>query len=275
MDFDASTTKPDTVLRNAWDGKMYKNREEHVDGTVHLRTRVLGFYIYSDATALSSSGAVSSYLLRTRVVNINTSEVQWITLAFISQVEAKFLETMKGQEVRAELLQHILHVVFRTSLKAAHGWMWLNLQVGGGVCVSPRALLYVYDQPKERAIMCLKGSGCVVPCTPCTVEREISCTEGGMSAPARDVGDTVRAQLRNVSMGVFRGAVALRTQAEMEHSLNSPVPALVAWTGLGNSPRMLYRFPGSDRLHVRFSPLLCSVYTRHLCRSGVPCWSVT
>jgi len=141
MDFDASTTKPDTVLRNAWDGKMYKNREEHVDGTVHLRTRVLGFYIYSDATALSSSGAVSSYLLRMRVVNINTSEVQWITLAFISQVEAKFLETMKGQEVRAELLQRILHVVFRTSLKAAHGWMWLNLQVGGGVCVSPRALL--------------------------------------------------------------------------------------------------------------------------------------
>jgi len=64
------------------------------------------------------------------------------------------------------------------------------------VRVSPRALLYVCDQPEERAIMCLEESGCLFPCTPCTVEREISCTEGGMSAPPRDVGDTVRAQLR-------------------------------------------------------------------------------
>jgi len=275
MDPDASTTKPDTVLRNAWDGEMYKKQEEHVDGTLHPGTRELGIYIYSDATVLSSSGAVSAYPLRMRVVIINTDDVRWITLAFIPQVEAKFLETMKGHEVRAELLQRILHDVLRTSLKASHGGTWLNLPGGGCVRVSPRALLYVCDQPEERAIMCLKGSGCLFPCTPCTVEREISYTEGGMSAPPRDVGDTVRAQLRNVSMGDFRVAVALRTQAEMEHSLNSTVPALVAWAGLGNGPRMLYRLPGFDLLHVRFSSRLCSVYTRHLCMSGVRCWSVT
>ena len=275
MDPDASTTKPDTVLRNTWDGEMYKKQEEHVDGTLHPGTRVLGFYICSDATVLSSSAAVSAYPPRMQVVNINTDEVRGTTLEFIPQVEANFLETMEGQEVRAELLQRILHVVFRTSLKASHGGTWLNLPGGGCVRVSPCALLYVCDQPEERAIMCLKGSGCLFPCTPCTVEREISCTEGGTSAPPRDVGDTVRAQLRNVSMGDFRGAVALSTQAEMEHSLNSTVPALVAWTGLGNGPRMLYRLPGFDHLHVRFSSRLCSVYTRHLCRSGVRCWRVT
>jgi len=80
MDPDASKTKPDTVLRNAWDGAMYKKQEENVDGTLHPGTRVLGFYICSDATVLSSSAAVSAYPPRMQVVNINTDEVRGITL---------------------------------------------------------------------------------------------------------------------------------------------------------------------------------------------------
>jgi len=164
---DASTTARDTVLRNAWDTEIYKRQKEHVDGTLHPGTRVLGFYVYSDSTVLSSSGAVSAYPLRMRVININTDEVRWVTLAYIPQVEAKILETIKGREVHGELLQRILHVA-------------------------------------------------------------------------------------NVLMGDFRGAGAMRTEAEMEHSLNRMVPALAAWAGLDNGPRMLYRLPGVDRRHVCF-----------------------
>ena len=58
--------------------------------------------------------------LRLRVININTDEVRWVTLAYIPRAEAKFLETTKGPEVRPELLQRILHVVFRTSLLESH-----------------------------------------------------------------------------------------------------------------------------------------------------------
>ena len=159
---------------------------------------MLGFYLYSDSTVLSSSGAVSAYPLRMRVININTDKVRWVTLAYIPPVEAKFLETMRGQEVRAQLLQRILHVVFRTSLLARHYGMWHNLPGGGCVRVSPRALLSVCDQPEERAVMCLKGSGCFFPCTACTVGRDTSCTEAGTSAPARDVHETVR--VRNCAM---------------------------------------------------------------------------
>jgi len=54
-------------------------------------------------------------------------------------------------------------------------------------------------------------------------------------------------------MGNFRGAGAMRTEAEMAHSLNSMVPALAAWAGLGNGARMLYRLQGFYRLHVCFS----------------------
>ena len=250
---DPRKTTPDTVLCNAWDGEMYKRQKEHVEGTLHPGTRALGFYLYSDSTVLRSSVAVSEYSLRMRVININTDKVRWVTLAYIPQVEAKFLETMRGQEVRAELLQRILHVVFRTSLLADHDGMWLNLPGGGCERVSPRALLYVSDQPEERAVLCLKGSGCLFPCTACTVGRDTSCTEAGTSAPAKDVHETVLAQLRSVLMGNFGGAGAMRTEAEMAHSLNSLVPALAAWAGLRNGSRMLYRLPGFDRLRVCFS----------------------
>jgi len=148
------------------------------------------------------------------VVNVNTKDVRWMTLSYIPQVEAKFVETRKGQEVRSERLQRILHVVFRRSVLVSHQGAWLNLPGGGRLLVSPRALLYVCDQPEERAVMCLKGTG-------------------------RDVDETVRAQLKNATMGSFRGAEARRAEVELEHCLNSVVPAMAAWAGLGNGPRML------------------------------------
>ena len=239
------------LLRGSWDGEMYREQQAHVEGTMHEDTRVLAMHLYSDATVLSSSGAVSAYPLRMRVVNINTKDVRWVTLAYIPQVESKFIKTRKGHEVRSELLQRILHLVFRGSVLASHRGAWLNLPGGGRVRVSPRALLYVCDQPEERAVMCLKGTGCLFPCTPCMVGREDSCSASGADAPSRDVQETVRAQLKNATMGTFWGAAARRAEVELEHSLNSVVPAMAAWAGLGNGPRMLYRLPGFDRLHVR------------------------
>jgi len=173
-----------------------------------------------------------------------------MTLADIPQVEAKFVETRKGQEVRSELLQRILRIVFRRSVLASHRDACLNLPGGGRVLVSPRAFLYVCDQPEERAVMCLKDTCCIFPCTPCMVEREDSCSASGADAPSRDVDETVQAQLKNATMGSFRGAAARRAEVELKHSLNSMVPAMAAWASLGNGPRMLYRFPGFDRLHV-------------------------
>jgi len=230
---------------------MYKEQHYHVQGTMRKGTRVLGLHIYSDSTVLSSSGAASAYPLRMRIVNNINKEVRWVTLADIPQVESKFLETRKGHEVSAELLQRILQLVFRTCMVASHRGMWVQVPGGGSVPVSPRVLLYVCDQPEERAIMGLKGSGCFFPCTPCMVERDNSCTAAGAAAPSRDVDATVKSQLSNATMGTFWGAASRRAEVDMEHSLNSVVPALAAWAGLGNGPRTLYRLPGFDRLHVR------------------------
>lgn len=246
-----------TLLRGVWDGEMFKEQAAHVQGTMPEGTKVLGLHIYSDATVLTRSGAVSAYPLRMRVVNVSPSgsTERWVTIAYIPQVAGKFLDTRKGQEVRSELLQRVLHLAFRSCIQASHTGAWMELRDGRRVHTSPRALLYVCDQPEERAVMCLKATGCLYPCTPCKVGRENSCFAEGAMAPSRDVRETVGAQLSNATMPTFRGSQTRRAEVEMAHSLNSVVPAMAAWAGLGNGPCMLYRLPGFDRLHVRSYPL--------------------
>lgn len=112
---------PQPVLpRGAWDGEMYREQRAHDEGTTQRGTRALGMHLFSNATFLSSSDAASAYPLRMRVVNLNWEKVRRITMAFIPQVEAKFLETQKGREVRAELLQRILPVVFLMDIMTSH-----------------------------------------------------------------------------------------------------------------------------------------------------------
>jgi len=93
-----------TLLRGSWDGELYREQHAHVQGTILEDKRLLAMHLYSDATLLSSSGAVSAYPIRMRVVNVNSKDVRWMTLAYIPQVDANFVETRKGQEVRSELL---------------------------------------------------------------------------------------------------------------------------------------------------------------------------
>jgi len=120
---------------------MHKEQDYHVKRTTRQGTRVLGLHIYSDWTGLSSSGAVSAYPLRMRIANNINKDVRWVTLAYILEVEAKFLETRKGHEVRAVLLQRILHLVFRTSMAARHRGVWIKVPSGVSVRISVRVLL--------------------------------------------------------------------------------------------------------------------------------------
>lgn len=208
-----------TLLRGVWDGERFKEQVAHEQGTMSAGTKVLGLHVYSDETVLSRSGAVSAYPLRMRVANTNPNGTieRWVTVAYIPKVAGKILEARAGQEVRSKLLQRVL--------------------------------------PEERAVMCLKATGGLYPCTPCKVGRDESCFAEDAMALARDVEATVGAQVSNATMGRFWGSQARRAGVELAHRLNSVVPALAAWAGLGSGPRMLYRLPGFDRLHVRSYPL--------------------
>jgi len=55
---------------------MFREQHTHVQGTLPDDSRVLAMHLYSDATVISSSGAVSAYPLRMRVVNVRTRDVR-------------------------------------------------------------------------------------------------------------------------------------------------------------------------------------------------------
>jgi len=49
------------LLQGSWGGEMYWEQQAHVEGTMHEEKRVPAMHLYSGATVLSSSGAVSAY----------------------------------------------------------------------------------------------------------------------------------------------------------------------------------------------------------------------
>lgn len=85
-------------LRDSWDGAMYQEHLRHVHATISRTTRVLGLHIYSDATVVSSRGAVSAYPLRMRIMNNRSKRERWITLAYIPRLLSRFLNTTRGHK---------------------------------------------------------------------------------------------------------------------------------------------------------------------------------
>jgi len=123
--------------------------------------------------------------------------------------------------------------------------------------------------------MSLKESGCLLPCTPCRAERNAPCTAAGSTEPIPEVFATVKLQLRSATMGTFWGAVPRIAEVEKKHSLNIVVPALAAWAGLGNGPRMLIRLPGlTASTYVRLLSQewslsrVCPLFAHSYCLNG-------
>lgn len=88
----------------------------------------------------------------------------------------------------------------------------------------------------RRPIMCVRATGCVFLYTSCMVDHHPFCADDGSCAPRQKVDKTVRAQLNNVNMAKFRGAASRRYEVELEHSLNSTVPALASWAEWAAGP---------------------------------------
>lgn len=172
----------------------------------------------------------------------------------IPQVADK-LEPMsaeKASRLRARLLQTTLHLVLRRLLLASHFGAKLMLPDGSAAVISPRLLLYQCDYPEERAVMGLKNLGSDYDCTPCMVPSKASCTAAGLGHPERPVLPTVDAQLKASAIADTRGQTRTVKTLMKQFGIRATVPVLAAWAGLGSGPRLLYKAPGFDELHVRF-----------------------
>jgi len=154
---------------------------------------------------------------------------------------------------RCGVLQQVLYLAFRTAIEASFQGVEVDTGVKGIVRMFLRVLLYVCDQPEERAILCLRAGTSGKPCSSCRVSAEDSVLPVALNAAEREVVPTLERHLEAASHYHARRERQRRLKLERYDSLNSAVPALAAMAGLGTTPHLLYKMVGFDVLHVRLS----------------------
>lgn len=194
------------------------------------------------------------YPVRVRLVNDVSEDISWVTVAYIplvrNQVETSAKERARLR--RCGILQRVLYACMRTTIAASH--CGVQMRVGGRLLLAfPRLLLYVCDQPEERAVLCLKGGNCRLPCSQC--DATVDCMGAGeaLSAADRDVVETLERQLEAFGHRQHNRERARRETLEAMDSLTGFVPALAGMAGLSTQPYLLYKMIGFDALHVRCS----------------------
>lgn len=202
-----------------------------------------------------ASEAHKLYPVRMRVVNVDKQEDEWITIAYVPLVP-----TEKGpggaersRRRRISVLQRVLFLALRDIIGASHSGARFVDAAGRELQAFPRVLMYLCDQPEERAILCLKPGQCSRPCTNCNVLLASLSSPEALTARSRTILNTLNQQLdcmRHAERGTERQA---RLHMEKAISFNSHAPALAAMAGLTTAPFLLYKIIGFDVLHVRLS----------------------
>lgn len=153
---------------------------------------------------------------------------------------------------RCGILRRALHVCMRTAMAAS--------RYGAEVCVDgrrlmavSRVLLYVCDQPEERAVLCLNAGRCQRPCSQCVVHVDVAGSSEGFNAAERDVVETLERQLETAGHRSHDRERALCETLEAAESLTGFVPALAAMDFLSTSSYLLYEMVDFDALHVRLT----------------------
>lgn len=192
------------------------------------------------------------YPVRVRLVNDVSRKIEWMTVAYIPlvriQVESAAQERSRLR--RCGILQRVLYVCMRTAMAASR--FGAEVCVGGRQLMAfPRVLLYVCDQPEERAVLCMKAGKCQRPCSQCDVQVDVAGSSEALSATERDVVETLERQLEAAGHRSNNRERARCETLEAVDSLTGFVPALAAMDGLSTSPYLLYKMVGFDALHVR------------------------
>lgn len=191
------------------------------------------------------------YPLRVRVVNVVTGEVEWEPIAYIPLVRKQKEPSaeMRGRERRSAVLQRVLYLAFRTTITASHIGV-LHEHDGKSYVAFPRLLLYMSDQPEEKAVLCLKGGSCQHPCSTCVVHVKEAGAPAALSAKERDAVLTVERQLEGAAHKRYQRQSVRRTELEAMESAHNRVPVLAGMAGMTTAPFLLYKSIGFDALHV-------------------------
>ena len=201
------------------------------------------------------------YPLRVRVVNVVTGEAEWEPIAYIPLVRKQKEPSaeVRGRERRGAILQRVLYLAFRTTVVASHVSV-LYEHEGKRLVAFPRLLLYMSDQPEEKAVLCLKGGSCQHPCSTCVIRVDEAGAPAALSAEERNAVLTVERQLEGAAHKRYQRESVRRTELEAMDSAHNRVPVVAGMAGMTTAPFLLYKSIGFDALHVCwFLSSLCMV----------------
>jgi len=178
--------------------------------------------------------------------------LEWEPIAYIPLVrkQKEPLAEMRGRERRSAILQRVLYLALRTTVTASHIGV-LHEQDGNTYVAFPRLMLYMSDQPEEKAVLCLKGGSCQHPCSSCVVNVKEAGAPAALSAGERDAVLTVERQLEGAAHKRYQRESVRRTKLEAMESAHNRVPVVAGMAGMTTAPFLLYKSIGFDALHVR------------------------
>ena len=204
-----------------------------------------------------------------RVLNVETDEAIWVTVAYIPIVR-KVKEPgadNRARRRRCGLLQRVLFLAFRSAIAASNTGakvQWGERQL----TLFARILLYICDLPEEKAVLCLKGGKCAFPCSMCDVPVQDAGSVAALSSESRNALILVRRQLEAAGHRRWQRDAQRRLHLEATSSAHSEVPVLASMGGLTSPPFLMYKMVGFDALHVRVLvscvPRACSLVVARL-----------
>jgi len=156
---------------------------------------------------------------------------------------------------RCGLLQRVIYVAFTRVIGRSR--IGFRVEVNGQKTLAfPRVLLNICDQPEERAVLGLKASQYVHPCTACMAKVDIIGAAEAVDAKDRNVINTITNQVEAYKHTRRQRQRQRRVALGALDSTSGGVPSLAGMAGLGTAHMLLYKMIGSDVLHVRFPSLL-------------------
>lgn len=193
------------------------------------------------------------YPLRIRVVNVISGEEEWQTVAYIpvTRKEKEPAAAERARLRRSGVSQRVVYLAFRSAIGASHAGVEFDGLGDRTLRAFPRILLFLCDQPEERAVLCLKSGICDYPCSMCNVSAKEFGAEQALAAGDREVVLSLERQVKAAKL--LRAGKDNRRLAHLEEygSLQSCVPALASMAGLSTAPFCWYRMMGLDALLVR------------------------
>jgi len=201
-----------------------------------------------------------------RLVNVVTGEVEWEPVAYIPVVrnQKEPAAKLRARARRNGILQRVLYLAFRTTIGASR--TGVLVERGGMTYVGfPRVLLYLCDQPEEKAVLCLKGGNCKFPCSSCLATADIAGAPTALDAVERCAVDTLGHQIEAESLVRRRVDPERLAHLEALDGAHSRLPALAGMYGLSTEPFLLYKTVGFDCLHVRWCLLFEMCFSLHGC----------